>query len=244
MKLQFLGSGDAFGSGGRFNTCIFVEAECSTFLIDCGTSALIAMKQYGLAPNQIDTILITHLHADHFGGIPFFLLDAQFFAKRREPLTIAGPPGIKERIPTAMEIFFPGSSQTKPKFDLRILELEPVTSTELNMIRITPFVVDHDRVASYYAYRIEVDGRTISYSGDTEWRDELIEVGREADLFICEAYYYEKQVPKHLDLKTLEQHLPKIQPKRLILTHMNDDMLQRKDSLGYETAEDGMIVTF
>ena len=243
MKLQFLGSGDAFGSGGRFNTCILVETEQSAFLIDCGASSLIAMKYFGVTANNISTIHITHLHADHFGGIPFFLLDARFFAKRTTPLMIAGPPGIKQRIPAAMELFFPGSSKTKPRFELNIIELEPGVSTELNTMKVIPFVVDRDSVAPFFAYRIEVDGRILAYSGDTEWRDELIEVGRDADLFVCEAYYYEKQVRMHLDLKTLEKHLPEIQPKRLILTHMNDDMLQRMNSIDYETAEDGKIIT-
>lgn len=244
MKLQFLGSGDAFGSGGRFNTCMFVETGSTGFLIDCGASALIAMKRFGVIPNSIDTIFITHLHADHFGGLPFFILDAQFFAKRTTPLTIVGPPGIKQRIPAAMEIFFPGSSQTKQRFQLRIVELETRVPTVIDTIRVTPFVVDHDEVAPFFAYRFEVDDRIIAYSGDTEWRDDLIEVGKQADLFVCEAYFYEKPVRMHLNLKTLEAYLPHIRPKRLILTHMNDDILQRLPMPGYETAEDGKVITF
>lgn len=244
MKLQFLGSGDAFGSGGRFNTCMFVKTEQSAFLIDCGASSLIAMKRFGVTANHISTILITHLHADHFGGIPFFLLDAQFFAKRRTPLTIAGPPGIKQRIPAAMEVFFPGSSETKQRFKLNIVELKPGVPAELDTMRVTPFVVDRDSVAPFFAYRIEVDDRILAYSGDTEWRDELIEVGRNADIFVCEAYFYEKQIRMHLDFRTLEKHLPEIQPKRLILTHMSDDMLRRASTIGYETAKDGLIISF
>jgi hypothetical protein len=46
MRLQFLGSGDALGSGGRFNTCILVESETGAFLIDCGASSLIAMRRF------------------------------------------------------------------------------------------------------------------------------------------------------------------------------------------------------
>ncbi len=46
----------------------------------------------------------------------------------------------------------------------------------------------------------------------------------------------------HLSLKALEVHLPEIKPKRLVLTHMSDDMLGRLDTLGYTTANDGMIV--
>lgn len=94
MQFRFVGSGDAFGSGGRFNTCFHVAAERTRFLLDCGASSLVALKRGGIDRNAIDLILLTHFHADHFGGVPFFVLDAQLVARRTRPLTIAGPPGL------------------------------------------------------------------------------------------------------------------------------------------------------
>ena len=242
MRLRFLGSGDAFGSGGRFNTCMFVEAAETRILIDCGASSLIAMKQQGVRPNDIDTILITHLHADHFGGLPFFILDAQFFSKRQTPLTIAGPPGIGDRLSQAQDLFFPGSAGTSQKFDLQIRELKSGAATALAGLTVTPYEVHHDGDAPFFALRVEADGRTIAYSGDTEWSDSLIDAARDTDLFVCEAYFYDKPVRLHLDLKTLERHLPEINTRRLILTHMSDDMLGRLDRVEHETASDGMLV--
>jgi ribonuclease BN (tRNA processing enzyme) len=67
-------------------------------------------------------------------------------------------------------------------------------------------------------------------------------LARDADLFIAEAYYYDKVVKNHLSLKTLEAHLPEINPKRLVLTHMSDDMLARLDTLSYTAASDGLVV--
>jgi ribonuclease BN (tRNA processing enzyme) len=81
LRLQFIGCGDAFGSDGRFNTCFHVTGGRSNFLIDCGASSLIALKKYEIDLNAIQTIFITHFHADHFGGLPFFMLNAQFFSK-------------------------------------------------------------------------------------------------------------------------------------------------------------------
>ena len=89
VRVRVLGSGDAFGSGGRYQTCFAIEAPSATFLLDCGASSLIAMKRFGVSPSAIETILVTHLHGDHFGGILFFILDAQFVSKRRTPLTVA-----------------------------------------------------------------------------------------------------------------------------------------------------------
>jgi ribonuclease BN (tRNA processing enzyme) len=94
----------------------------------------------------------------------------------------------------------------------------------------------------FLAYRVEAEGRVIAYSAGTEWTETLVPLARDADLFIAEAYYYDKVVKNHLSLKTLEAHLPEINPKRLVLTHMSDDMLARLDTLSYTAASDGMIV--
>ena len=91
MRLTVIGSGDAFGSGGRFNTCFLLETAKGTLLVDCGASSLIALKARGVDPNAIDGILLSHLHGDHFGALPFLLMDAQFLTRRERPLLIAGP---------------------------------------------------------------------------------------------------------------------------------------------------------
>ena len=97
MQVQFVGCGDAFGSGGRQNTCFHVTGHSINFLVDCGASSVPALKQLGIVRNDIDLILITHFHGDHFAGLPFFLLDAQF-PRRIRPLIIAGPEGIETRL--------------------------------------------------------------------------------------------------------------------------------------------------
>src|ERR1700678_3180346 len=63
MRVQVLGSGDAFGSGGRLNTCFMVHPGASSFLIDCGASVMIAIRRFGIDPDQIGAIFLTHLTA-------------------------------------------------------------------------------------------------------------------------------------------------------------------------------------
>lgn len=243
MQFQFVGCGDAFGSGGRFNTCFHVQGESANFLIDCGATSLVALKRCDVRLNDVQTILFTHFHADHFGGIPPLILDAQFFSKRKSPLTIAGPKGLKEHLLLAMETAYPGSSKSPPGFDLELIELQNGISIHLNGMTVNPFTVNHGTPGGpFFAYRIETAGRVIAYSGDTEWVDCLTEVGRNADLFVAEAYFRDKQVPLHLDLATLEKHLPEIEPKRLVLTHMSEDMLAQRDSIAHQCAEDGMVI--
>ena len=242
MQLRFVGCGDALGSGGRFNTCFHVTGTHVNFLIDCGASSLPALKRLGIARDGIDLILITHFHGDHFGGLPFLLLDAQF-TRRSRPLVIAGPQGIEAKLANLMEALFEHSSKTKPRFDLSVVALEPEQSRTFGEVKVTPYPVVHGESGGpFLAYRIEAEGRVITYSADTEWTDALIPAARGADLFIAEAYYYDKIVRNHLSLKTLEAHLPAINAKRLMLTHMSDDMLVRLGELPYLAAHDGMAV--
>jgi ribonuclease BN (tRNA processing enzyme) len=242
MQVRFVGCGDAFGSGGRYNTCFHVTGKSANFLIDCGASSLPALKQLGIDRDGIDLVLITHFHGDHFAGLPFLLLDAQF-TRRTRPLVIAGPEGIQTRLAQVMEALFENSSRTKQRFDLSVAALAPEQTQDFGAIKVTPYPAVHgDSGGPFLAYRVETEGRVIAYSADTEWTETLVPAARDADLFIAEAYTYDKVVKNHLSLATLEAHLAEIKPKRLVLTHMSDDMLGRLNTLAYTTASDGMIV--
>jgi ribonuclease BN (tRNA processing enzyme) len=242
VRVHFIGCGDAFGSGGRSNTCFHVTGAQANFLIDCGASSLPALKLRGVALHEIDLILITHFHGDHFAGLPFFILDAQF-RRRLRPLTIAGPRGIAARLAQAMEALFENSSKTRQRFDLAVVELEPEQPRAFGAIKVTGFEAVHGNSGGpFLAYRIETEGRVIAYSADTEWTEALLPLGRDADLFIAEAYTYATEIRNHLSYATLVQQLPRIHPKRLILTHMSDDMLAHAHELPHTAAQDGLVV--
>jgi ribonuclease BN (tRNA processing enzyme) len=242
MQLRFVGCGDAFGSGGRNNTCFHLTGERTNLLIDCGASSLPALKRLDIVQSDIELILITHFHGDHFAGLPFFLLDAQF-SRRTRPLIVAGPQGIETRLPHVMEALFENSSKTKQKFELQVVTLAPEQTATFGAVNVTPHPVVHgDSGGPFLGYRIAAEGRVIAYTADTEWTDTLIPLGRDADLFIAEAYTYEKAVKNHLSLAALEAHLGDIRPKRLVLTHMSDDMLSHRPALSHAAAHDGMSI--
>jgi ribonuclease BN (tRNA processing enzyme) len=113
----------------------------------------------------------------------------------------------------------------------------------LGAVSVMPYPVVHGESGGpFLGYRIAAEGRVIAYSADTEWTDSLIQLGHEADLFIAEAYTHEKAVKNHLSLTALEAHLNEIRPKRLVLTHMSDDMLSYLPTLSYTAAHDGMSI--
>ena len=242
VALRFLGSGDAFGSGGRFQTCMHLSGAGGAVLIDCGASSLIAMRRDGVDPGEVSVILLSHLHGDHFGGVPFLILDAQF-TRRAQPLLIAGPPGVQQRMEAAMEVLFPGSTAVQRKFVVQFIELEERRAAHVGPTVVTAFPVVHASGAPSYALRVGYGGRTIAYSGDTEWTDSLLEAARGADLFVCEAYMFDRPVKFHLDYRTVEAQAERLGARRIILTHMGRDMLAREGEVRFERASDGLVVT-
>lgn len=170
MHVTVVGSGDAFGSGGRFQICIALAADpaaAPTVLLDCGATSLTALRQQHIDPNVIEAVLVSHLHGDHFGGLPFLVLDGQFRRRTRD-LTVLGPPGTRVRLEQAMEALFPGSSGVARRFAVHVVEHTDRRPLELGALRVTPYEVRHASGAPAYALRVEAPDASVAYSGDTE----------------------------------------------------------------------------
>jgi ribonuclease BN (tRNA processing enzyme) len=245
MRLTIVGCGDAFGSGGRANTCFWLQTAKATVVVDFGASSLPALKALKLDPNAIDAIMLSHLHGDHFGGLPLLLLDYQFLARRERPLVIAGPPGTKARLEAAMEIFFPKSTGTKWRFPWRVQEIAVgVESDVLGHSLLTAEVI-HQSGAPSTVLRLSDGDKTFAYSGDTEWTDALLPIAAGADLFICECYAYAGKMTGHLSWEILKPKIPVLGAKQIMLTHMNPSVLTRLNELRGEGAllgEDGLVM--
>ncbi len=240
-RVHFVGAGDAFGNGGRFQTCFWVEGDHENLLIDCGATSLTALKAASIEPNEIPAVVLTHLHGDHFGGLPFLVLDGQFRRRERD-LTIAGPPGTRERVEAATELLFPGALATRRRFGVSFTEVPFDKITAVGGARIRTIAVDQPGTPAC-ALRVELDGHAIAYTGDTAWTDDLIGLAAGADLLIAEAYFFDRQVPYHLDYATLHANRDRLDCRRVILTHMSPDMLARQGDAAYECAYDGLTVS-
>jgi ribonuclease BN (tRNA processing enzyme) len=183
-------------------------------------------------------VFISHLHGDHFGGLPFLILDGQF-SHRADPLWIIGPPGTSERLNEAMECMFPGSTQVRRQFPFTVTDLSPGQQLDFVGLRVHARAARHPSGASALILRLEIGGKVIAYTGDTAWTDTIPLAAAGADLLIAEAYYRHKAVPYHLRLDDLTEHMSELKARRIILTHMSADMLAHPQE---NHAHDGLVV--
>ena len=93
-----------------------------------------------------------------------------------------------------MKAMFPGSLAVSRRFETIFIELEDRMPAPLDGALVTGYAAEQPGTPAC-ALRIESGGRPIVYSGDTAWSDDLVEATRGADVFICEAYFFSKQVP-------------------------------------------------
>jgi len=241
VRVTFLGTGDAFSAGGRQQAGYLVSATTSC-LLDCGASTLTAMQRDHIDTAAVDAILLSHLHGDHFAGLPFLFLQYIYEQPRRRPLRIAGPPGTEERVWTLFRAAYRDLASRPLPFPLQFTELPPGEPWSFGSLRVEPFRVPHQETDISLGLLVEVDGRRILYSGDTGWTEELVTRSQGTDLFICECCYFETRLASHLDYPRLAENRTRFGTKRLILTHLGREVLAHRDEVDMELASEGLTV--
>jgi len=242
VKLTCVGTGDAFGSGGRLNSCYHLDTGRQRILLDCGCSSLIGLQRCGLAPGELDAVIISHLHGDHFGGIPFLFLEGKFVSRRQRPLTLIGPPGLQDQVERALEALYPGAIGKGVGFPLQYSVLDPDRAIPLGDLLIRCCRVLHGSSTEAFALRVEVAGRSLCYTGDTEWTDQLPPLVAGADLLIAECFAFSEAIASHLDYQTLKKRSAELACRRLVLTHPGPEMLARRAEVDFEMINDGNLI--
>ncbi len=241
VRVRFFGSGNAFADGGRSHACIQVTAPGVSLLLDCGGSALPAITAAGAA-DGIDAIAVSHLHGDHFGGIPYLVVQ-QHFAGRARPLVIAGPRELAARLRAAEQALYPDFfGKTKLAFEVSVRTLDQ-TETALGGARVAALPVRHVAESDPHGLRVRVGDRLIAYSGDATWSEHLPRIAAGADLFICEATNWEKDDPSHIAYRTLLAHRAELDCRRIVLTHLGSSSLAHVAEMTLEYATDGLELT-
>jgi ribonuclease BN (tRNA processing enzyme) len=248
VRVHLLGSGDAFGSGGRDQACVLVEVSGRRILIDCGATALVSMRRVGVRPESIEAVVLTHLHGDHFGGVPFLLLHARHVARFPSAVHVAGPPGTQAKTLAALDALYEGARRSIEELTgdrqlARFEDYRPRLPFILGPATVTALEVSHSERLACHGLRLEAEGRVIACSGDTAWTDTLRELADGADLFIVECQAWTAAPPGHLAFDELMAHLPELGARRVVLTHMGESMLARASEVVDErviVARDGL----
>jgi ribonuclease BN (tRNA processing enzyme) len=242
VRVTFLGSGDFFGSGGRFQTCILVDTGESRLLLDCGASSLIAMRKAGVDPASIDAIVLTHFHGDHCAGVPWYVFDAMFVSRRSRPLTIAGPTGLRDRLAVVWNAILPGSAHLTPRFPVDYVELAPGRRQTVAGAAVRVWPAAHTPETSPLMVRVEASGASLAFSGDTQWTEDLLPLSDGADALIVECSEYRRRIPGHMSYTDIEAQRARIGARQVVLTHMGAEMLAQSSSVPELCAHDGFTL--
>jgi ribonuclease BN (tRNA processing enzyme) len=244
VTVTLLGTGDAFASFGRSQSGYLIDAPAGRILMEAGPCLLQTLKSGGHSTDSFDLLLISHLHGDHYGGLPFLILDYMFETRRKRVLTIAGPSKLEERTWQLTRTMFPHFELDKIRHKVKFVVLEPETSTRLGKFKVSAIRSPHTKPDISLSLRIDGGGKSIVFSGDSGWNDELVEFSAGADLFLCECTYYESaHLTFHLNYPQLAANRDKFKVRRMVLTHLGREVLSREAEVALEMGYDGMKIT-
>jgi ribonuclease BN (tRNA processing enzyme) len=120
--------------------------------------------------------------------------------------------------------------------------LQPGREEVIDGIGVLAFRVPHQVRDVSLGLKISHGGKTLLFSGDSAWTDQFVAHARGADLFLCECCFFERDTPNHMNYRKLEENLSRLECKNILLTHLGEEMLARKEEVRLRLAEDGMVV--
>ncbi len=241
-EIVFVGTSDAFGAGGRRQSALLIRSGGGGLLVDCGTTTGSGLADLRIERDEIDAVVVSHFHADHFGGIPLLLLAALYEDARRRPLQIAGPPGVEARVRRLAKAMGHGIEDRDWTFPIEFHELPAGRELALGPTRVVSFETHHQPDSHPHGLVIRSGRERIAYSGDTGWFDALPAQVGAADLFVCECTYHDFDFEYHLNHEELSARREAFECGRIVLTHLGAEMADRRGRCGFETADDGLAI--
>jgi ribonuclease BN (tRNA processing enzyme) len=222
LDLTFIGTGNAFSPGGLCCSGFLVNGN---ILFDAPPQSLSSLNTVGVNANDIETVVISHHHGDHFLGLPFLLLHWRWRG-RTKPVKIVGPPGTEALGIDITEKVFPGVF-CDIGYDLQWIDARPGSSVLVNGLDLEPYRMIHDDgLELCLGYSCKLGGRRFSYTGDTRMCDSVMELTKGVELMVSECASRTDRIPLHMnlvdDIPVVRSALAK--DARLILTHINPDV--------------------
>jgi ribonuclease BN (tRNA processing enzyme) len=229
LEILFLGSGNAFASGRYWNSFL-VNGR---YLFEASPVVLPHLRQSNVAPEDIEAIIISHFHGDHFFGLPFLLLEYAEMANRTKDLVIVGPPGVQDRVAAVTEAGFPNVLGKTKTYRETYLDLEDGLEGEVAGLKFVARLVNHVPELECFGFRVQVAGRIVAYSGDSVMCEALLELADGADVFVVECSGWDGTWGPHMGPNEIRELRQRLGPKpTFILTHLNAG----EEDLGIENA--------
>ncbi len=215
MILTVLGSGTAIPVPDRFPAGYRLTAGATDLLVDCGPGVLRRYAQSGGDLRTLAAVLFTHYHTDHCADLAalLFALRSPHFAGR-PPLRLCGAPGLRRLVDTLTTAW----PWLAPRgYDLQIDERPPGPFT-LGAVEVTAVPIRH--TAQSLGYRCRAEAATVALSGDADTCDELVDLARGVELFVCDAATPDGQkLDGHLTPGLAAAHAARAGAHTLLLTH-------------------------
>ena len=241
VSLTILGTGDAFASGGRAQAGYLLDAAGKRILFEAGPAVLTEMKRHGIEADTLDAVVISHLHGDHFCGLPFLFLEYMWERPRHRPLVVAGPKNLEQRTWILMRTMFSRFDLKQVQSKVKWMVLEPGKSTKLAGLRLSTIRSPHTKPDISLSVKLAVDGKIFVFSGDSGWNDELIDFSAGADLLLCECTYFESDHLRfHMNYPELARNRDRFHVQRMILTHLGRETINHTPDIKIEMGFDGM----
>ena len=210
-RIVLLGTGCPSPSHIRYGPSTLISTKRLNILIDAGSGVTQRLSEFGLAPSEIDIILITHLHSDHIVDL-YQLYISGWHTGRTKPFKIVGPKGIKKFFDKTVEAYADELNlrvdwEKRPNhegLEIDITEIDKEYSYEERSIKIKSIEVQHQPVEPAYGYQVFVDDKKITYSGDTRYSINLEEASENAEYLIHEVFVDLNFDEKRMTKETLE----------------------------------------
>jgi ribonuclease BN (tRNA processing enzyme) len=215
MLLTILGSGTAIPVPDRFPAGYLLQSSTANLVVDCGPGTLRRFAQAGGDLHELDAVLLTHYHTDHCADVAalLFALRSPNFAGRK-PMHLFGAPGLVRLVDKLTEAW----PWLQPRgYELELHEVTPSTFTIAD-VAVTAVPIRH--TAQSLGYRFTTAVGSVAFSGDADECDELVDLARDVDVFVCDAATPDGQkLDGHLTPGLAARHARRANARMLVLTH-------------------------
>ncbi len=220
IKLTILGSGTCVPSLRRSSCSFFLETDGAGLLFDIGAGTIHRLLEADIKINEITHIFLSHLHPDHTGELISFLFSSKYpkLSRKDIPLTIIAGKGFKKFFSGLQDVY--GDWIEFPPGILSIVEVDTSRQDKFTINNTTIKTIPVKHTAESIAFRIENNGKSVVYSGDTDYCDNIVKISKNTDLFICEsATPDDLKVQNHLSPSIAGKIARESGVKKMVLTH-------------------------